>query len=160
MLQKITIAIAGILIIGIAVVVGWFFLGHQLQISQEKFGIYLSENSKLVISDEDIVWYNKTSHEIKLTTEGVEKIQALEVGVYGEPFVIKINDGKMYNGSFWTPISSVSYDGIVIEVPFNINDNTIKLEKGYPTSEFFQGADPRGDQRVSDHFQEIGKLIQ
>ena len=55
-----------ILFVGFSIVIGWFILNNQLQVSKAKFGIYLSENDELVISDKDIIWYNLTSHEIKL----------------------------------------------------------------------------------------------
>jgi len=141
----------------ISTVAGWYYLNTQLAVSNSRFGIYLLKNGELVISDEDIIWYYKNSHEIELTDEGARKIKALKVGVYGEPFVIKLGDKEIYNGSFWSPISSVPYAGIAIETYFYSNDNVIKLEKGYPPSSF-QGVDPRGDLRIFDHFQRIGKL--
>lgn len=145
--------------IGVAAVVGWFIISHQSQVSKESFGIYLLEDNKLVISDEDIVWYNKTSHEIKLTQYGVEKIRAIEVPVSGRPFVIKLSDKEIYNGSFWASFSSMSYSGIVIDV-LKIQNNIIKIEKGYPTPEFFEGKDPRNNSEIFDYFQKIGKLTQ
>jgi len=147
-----------ILVIAVVVVTGIFCFTSQLRGSTERFGIYLLKNNELVISDEEIVWYDKNSYEIKLTDEGIEKIQTLEVGSYGEPFVVKIGNQEIYDGSFWTPISSVSYHGIVIETLVNTTDNTIKLEKGYPSSDFFEGIDPRNDPRILDHFQKLGKL--
>jgi hypothetical protein len=151
-----------ILIVAVLVVAGGFYLTNQLRFSSEGFGIYLLKNNELVISDDEIVWYDKSSHEIKLTEEGVKKIQALKVEsvIYGEPFVLKIGNQEIYNGSFWTPISSVSYHGIVIETFVNTTDSTIKLEKGYPSSDFFEGVDPRNDSRILDHFQKLGKLKQ
>ncbi len=150
-----------ILIIAVLAVAGGLYLTNQLRASSERFGIYLLKNNELVISDDEIVWYNKSSHEIKLTEEGVKKIQALKVEsvIYGEPFVLKIGDQEIYNGSFWTPISSVPYHGIAIETLVNTTDNTIKLEKGYPSGSL-QGADPRNDLRIFDHFQRLGKLKQ
>jgi len=142
----------------IAAFAGWYyFLNVQPAVSDSEFGIYLLKNDELIISDEDIIWYYKNSHEIELTDEALRKIQALEVGVCGEPFVIKLGDKEIYNGSFWNPISSVPYAGIVIEIHFYSNDNIIELRKGYPPSSF-QGIDPRGDPRIFDHFQRIGKL--
>jgi len=141
----------------IATVAGWYHLNTRSAGSDSKFGIYLLKNDELVISDEDIIWYHRNSHEIQLTDEGTRKIQALKVGIYGEPFVIKLGDKEIYNGSFWSPISSVPYAGIVIETYFDSNDNVIKLEKGYPPSSF-QDVDPRDDPRIFDHFRRIGKL--
>ncbi|MEM2122673.1 MAG: hypothetical protein QXE79_03455 [Candidatus Bathyarchaeia archaeon] len=153
--KKMVLGIIVLLLAGIAIV-GWLFLSQQ---PQEGFGIYLSESNKLVISDKDIVSYNKTSHEIKLTAGGVEKIKALKVPMTGSPFVIKINGKEIYNGSFWVSISSLSYSGIVIDT-LKTQDNTIKIEKGYPSPEFFKGTDPRNNSEVFDYFQKIGKLIQ
>jgi len=141
----------------IATVAGRYYLDIRLSVLNSKFGIYLLKNDELLISDEDVIWYYRNSHEIELTDEGARKIQALKVGVYGEPFVIKLGDKEIYNGSFWSPVSSVPYAGIAIETYFYSNDNMIKLEKGYPPSSF-QGVDPRGDPRIFDHFQRIGKL--
>jgi len=139
--RKIKIGIR-ILLIVVVVVGSWFSIINLMRSPSERFGIYLLKNNEIVISDEDIVWYDGNTYEIKLTDEGIKGIQALKVGVYGEPFVIKINGEEIYNGSFWTPISSIPYHGIVIEIPFNTNSTTIKLEKGYPL-EYFQGARPQ-----------------
>ncbi len=149
-----------ILIIAVLAVVGGFYFTNQLRTSSERFGIYLLKNNELVISDNEIIWYNKSSHEIKLTDEGVKKIQALNVVsvIYGEPFVLKIGDQEIYNGSFWTPISSIGFQGIAIET-FVWADNTIKLENGYPPGSL-QDGDPRNDPRILDHFQKLGKLKQ
>ncbi|MEM2931099.1 MAG: hypothetical protein QW797_09625 [Thermoproteota archaeon] len=147
-------AVAVLSLAGVTIV-GQLFFSQQ---PQRGFGIYLSESDELVISDEDIVWYNKTSHEIRLTAGGVEKIKALRVPVTGIPFVIKIDGKKIYDGSFWVSISSLSYSGIVIDT-LKIQDDTIKIEKGYPSPEFFEGVDPRNNSEVLDHFQKIGKLV-
>ena len=145
----------GVLLMGIAVY-GLFFL---IQEPQGKFGIYLSDKDQPVISGKDIVWYNKSSHEMKLTEEGLGKLEALAVSVYGTPFVIKLNGIEIYNGSFWTPISSISFHGIVIEI-FRDQNTILKIQKGYPSSGFFVGTDPRDNSEVLDYFQRIGKLIQ
>lgn len=126
-------------------------LSKRLQILKEGFGIYLLENDELVLSEEDIISYNETSHEIKLNEEGVKKIKTLNVPISGIPFVIKINGKKMYNGAFWSPFSSKSYSGIVIL----IQDNSIKIETGYPSSEFFKGLDPRNNFEIIKYFQKL-----
>ena len=58
-------------------------------------------------------------------------IKALRVPVSGRPFVIKLNCKEIYNGAFWSPISSKSYSGIVIL----IEDNSVKIENGYHLKE-------------------------
>lgn len=145
-----------VLLVAVAVVCGWFILISRLQVSEEGFGIYFLENDHPVISDKDIISYNKTSHEIKLTEEGVEKIRALsfEVPLYGKPFVVKLDGRKIYNGSFWSPISSIAPPGIVIDTL--LQDDIIKIEN--PPS--FQGVEPRDNSEIFDHFQKVGKLTQ
>jgi hypothetical protein len=149
------VVVIGLILIGIGVF-GLFLLNQE---PHGGFGIYVSGNNQLIISDRDIVWYNWTSHEIKLTAEGVGKIEALKVPMSGTPFVIKLNDKEIYNGSFWVSISSISYSGIVINT-LEIQNNIVKIEKGYPSSGFFKGTDPRNNSEIFDYFQKIGKLVQ
>jgi len=144
-------------IVGIAVA-GYFLPSHQ---PQGSFGIYLLENNKLVISDEDIVWYSRATHEIRLTELGAKKIEGLQVPMHGSPFVVKIGGEKIYNGLFVTPISSISQppSEAVIETLTLVQNNTIKIQMGYPPSQF--GAeDPRNNPKIFDYFQSIKKLIQ
>lgn len=148
-----------ILFVVIVVIGGLFYLSNRSNISEERLGIYLLENNQLAISENDIISYNKTFHGIKLTEEGVKKIKALEVPVSGKPFVIKLNGKEIYKGSFWTSLSSLSYSGIVINISM-IQNNILKIEKGYPTSEFFEGIDPRNNSEIFNYFQKNGKLIQ
>jgi hypothetical protein len=80
------------------------------------------------------------SHEIKLTTEAYEKIQqlfTLPTEVRGIPFVVCVGTDRFYAGAFWAPVSSNSFDGIVIRIGL-----------GYPSPEAFMGIDPRSDQRM------------
>lgn len=158
----------GLSIIAVVIIMIIFLLSMntQSEISEGKFAIYLMENDESVISDVEIISYNKTSHEIKLTEVGFNKIEALEISVSGEPFIIKLNGKEMYNGSFWTSISSLGYSGVVIMTTTWINgefvypENSIWIRKGYPSSEFFEGDDPRNNSEIFDYFQSIGKLIQ
>jgi hypothetical protein len=70
-----------------------------------------------------------------------------------------MNGKELYNGSFWTPISSMSSSGIVIEV-WRDQNTVVKIENGYPSSQFFKGTDPRNNPELLEHFQETGKLAQ
>lgn len=149
-----------ILFIAVFVVAWGFYLTYQLRTSSERFGIYLLKNNELVLSDDEVVWYNKSSHEIKLTEEGVKKIQELKgiSVISGEPFILKIGNQEIYNGSFWSPISSIQHYGITIVTLVN-TDYTIKIENGYPSSSL-QDADPRNDLRIFNHFLKLGKIKQ
>jgi len=160
MLRKSSMLIVFVLTsIGISVVFGWHFLNPNLQSQEEDFGIYLREDDKLVVSNEDFVSYNQTSHEIKLTKPGVGKIEALNVSVFGDPFVVKIDGEEIYNGTFMTPISSLplaSSEAVIVTL---VQNDTIRIQMGYPGTESAD-RDPRNDSRVFDFFQKTGKLIQ
>lgn len=153
-IKVLMVAIVLLLFLSMFAIGGRFILNNR---SKEGFGIHLLENDIPVISDRDIVSYNKSSHEIKLTEVGGEKINALKMPVYGRPFVTKVNEKEIYNGSFWTPISSMSCSGVVIQIV--IRNDAIKIEMGYPTSQF-EEKDPRDDPRILDYFQRVGKLVQ
>ena len=141
--------------IGISVAT-WFLLSHQ---SRGSFGIYLLENNKLVISEEDIIWYNRTSHEIKLTESGVKKIEDLQVSLHGSPFEVKINGETIYNGYFVTPISSISVPPSEVVIETLVQNNIIKIQMDYPPSQFV-GEDPRNNPKIFDYFQNIKKIVQ
>ena len=113
-----------------------------------------------VIATNDIVSYNATTHEITLTTDAFKRISGLEVPVRGRSFVVCIDRSPIYWGAFWTPISSISFDGITIWKPLGSQEaKIIKLEPGYPSSSFYRGADPRNNPAVMESLERAGKLI-
>lgn len=160
MTKKIKIAFA-LIIIGIGAVGAWFVLGNQLQTAKEGFAIFLLHTNELVISDRDIMSYNKTSHEIKLNQDGMARMRALDL--YGKLFVIKLGNREIYNGSFSSEVSSIPFSGVtildVLAVRHGLTD-ILRIQAGYPSSEFFKGADPRNNYEILNYFRELGKLIQ
>lgn len=142
-------------VVVLVVVAGSYLVLSFLRPSEGGFGIYLLGSGELVISDLEIVSYNRTSHEIELTEAGVAKIEGLQVPVNGTGFVVKVEGQEIYRGAFWTPISSLPYNGVVIETV--VTDNSVKIEAGYPSSQF-QGDDPRDNPRVFDYLSRLGKL--
>ena len=145
----------GTLLIGI-VAVGLFL---STQKPQGRFGVYLSQNNQVVLTDEDIFWYNKSSHQMKLTEEGKNKLEALTIELRGTPFTMRLKGREIYNGSFMTPVSSFSCSGIVIEV-WQDQETVVKIENGYPSSQLFTGTDPRDNSELLEYFQKMGKLTQ
>jgi len=113
-----------------------------------------------VISTEDIIAYDAQTHQIKLTDEAFERISQLEVPVRGKSFLVCVDKAPIYWGAFWTPISSMSFDGVTIWKPLiAIEPNMIKLELGYPSSTFYTGEDPRNNTEVMKSLDQAGKLI-
>jgi hypothetical protein len=113
-----------------------------------------------IISMEDIITYNAQTHEITITTSAFERISQLEVPVRGKSFVVCVDRGPIYWGAFWTPISSVSFDGVTIWKPLGPREpEIIKLELGYPSPAFYEGDDPRNNSQVMESLEQAGKLI-
>jgi hypothetical protein len=121
-----------------------------------EFCLYKLENNQLIISDVDIISYNKTSHEIRLTIEAVKKIEEIQTDLYGQ-FVIKINGNEVYKGTFVPPYVSRSYDSTEIIIVPIIEDNIIRIQMGYPATEV-SGEDPRNNVSLFEHFDKTNKL--
>jgi len=114
-----------------------------------------------IISIDDIMAYSKETHEIELTAPAYERIQqlfSLPVDVDGIPFVVCVGRDPVYAGAFWTPASSLSFDGVVIMQPFEANKHTIRITLAYPTPEAFSGTDPRSNPKVLQALELAGKL--
>jgi len=152
-------------------------LGGCTNTQGEGFAIYLTrenippaEMEKLshvdiadrpVVSIEDIITYNAQTHEIKLTDAAFERISQLEVPTSGRSFLACIDKAPIYWGAFWTPLSSLSFDGVTIWQPLTPQETTvITLELGYPSSSFYSGEDPRNNAEIIKSLEQSGKLIE
>ncbi len=113
-----------------------------------------------IVSIQDIITYNAQTHEIKLTDEAFERIASLEVPVRGKSFMVCVDGAPIYWGAFWTPISSISFDGVTIWKPYSSQGPTvITLQLGYPSSSFYGGEDPRNSPEILKSLEQAGKLI-
>ena len=114
---------------------------------------------KPVIATSDIVSYNSATHEIALTDAAFERIAGLQVPVRGKSFVVCVDKKPIYWGAFWTPISSISFDGVTIWKPLGTQESKIiKLELGYPSPSFYGGDDPRSNSEIIQALDKVGKL--
>jgi hypothetical protein len=142
---------------------------------QEGFAIYLTRDdvpvaemeklSHVEIADEplisikDIITYDRETHEIELTAAAYERVMSLKIPTSGKSFLVCLDKSPIYWGAFWAPYSSQSFDGVTILIPaFSEQENTIKLELGYPSPGFFQGEDPRSNAAIMESLEEAGKL--
>jgi hypothetical protein len=113
-----------------------------------------------LLSLKDLISYNAQTHELKLTEEAFARIAQLEIPVRGRSFLVCIDKSPVYEGAFWTPVSSISFDGVTIWKPLGSKiPQILTLELGYPASSFYGGADPRNDPRVLESLKTAGKLI-
>jgi len=116
-----------------------------------------------LIQDDDIVHYDLETHEIELTGEAFDRVMdlfKLPVDTDGIPFMVVVSGEPIYSGAFYTPASSISYNGVVILQPLSGKPRTISLVLGYPTVEAFEGEDPRSDPRIINALRELGKINQ
>jgi hypothetical protein len=116
---------------------------------------------KPVVSNDDVVSYDKATHTIELTSEAyirVQRIFPMPVKADGIPFVVCVGKERIYFGAFMTTVSSISYDGIVIGQPLKTEPTTIQITLGYPGQDVFTGNDPRADSRIMKALEQQNKL--
>lgn len=114
-----------------------------------------------LFSQNDLAWYNSARHEMALSPEAYARVQgvfAAPIQTDGIPFVVCVGPERIYAGAFWTPLSSLSYDGVVILQPMAPDRTTLEISLGYPGSGFYRGPDPRSDPRVLEALERTGKL--
>ncbi len=116
-----------------------------------------------LISGADVGSYAQDAHEIELTAQAFARITELEVPVAGRSFVVCVDRRPIYAGAFFTPISSLSFDGVVITKPLDSEAaaggaHVIRIELGYPGPAFFSGEDPRADRAVLESLEQAGRL--
>ncbi len=110
------------------------------------------------ISTDDIVSYTWATHEMELTAAAFERVEQLRTPVSGTPFVVCVGRKPIYWGAFWTPLSSLSFGGVVIMTPLGSTDRPLRIELGYPSPDFFAGEDPRASPEIRRALEQAGKL--
>ncbi len=109
---------------------------------------------------EEIVSYNSQTHEMKLTPGAYSKISELAVPVRGRSFLVCVDKAPVYWGAFWTPISSIGFDGVTIWKPLGSQrPPLVTFELGYPSPSFYGGNDPRNDPAILKSLKQSGKLV-
>ncbi|MFP4343748.1 MAG: hypothetical protein ACLFU8_03545 [Anaerolineales bacterium] len=110
-----------------------------------------------LITQDDILAYDVTSHTFTLRPEVAADLSLAEIPVSGLPFVLYVGEEPIYAGAFWTPLSSLSFDGVVIEPWLPGGENAFHVTLGYPGPDFFEGEDPRADPRLLAAISELEK---
>jgi len=134
------------------------------------FGIYLEETGELVLADYHIAIYDWENHTLTLNKRGIDRwnsfhtysdIPKLHQTLYQKDFIVKVKNEEIYRGRFYSLLSSMSYDGIVIlDAVLKLDEtrNTIQIDFGYPGSGFGTGDDPRGDARIFNYLEKAGLI--
>ncbi len=123
----------------------------------------LDQQDEPIIAAGDILAYHLQNHEIELSKQAMQRLYDLKIRVDGLGFVITADGKPVYGGAFWTALSSLSYEGVTIMLPFNPDQNSVRLATGYPTGDM-PGADapladdPRNDRRVIEALRQAGVL--
>ena len=88
-------------------------------------------------------------------------IPKLKDSLFSRDFQIRINEEVIYEGKFYSAVSSMSYPGIVILDSLWKMDNqhnTIQIDFGYPAASFSQGEDHRSNPEIMDYLESKGLL--
>lgn len=101
-----------------------------------------------LIDQNDMVRYDWSTHTVTLTSTAAERLRALPVPVSGRAYVLTAGDKRIYVGSIYTPISSLSFPGIVLMQPLSDEQREVRFEPGYPAPGAFRGDDQRNDPRI------------
>ncbi len=165
-----------ILIIIMSTLLTFLVLPGCARNESEGFAIYLTEDDispsliksqneialtqQPLISLEEIEYYNEQTHELKVTPALYERITNLNVPIEGKTFIACVDRKQIYAGAFWTPVSSISFDGVTIWKPYKYQaPYIITLELGYPSPKFYGGNDPRNNSEIINSLQKASKLV-
>lgn len=118
----------------------------------------LTLQSQPIIAADEILSYSASSHDLTLAPGAIARLRGFKVPVQGLGFVIRDGSAPLLAGAFWTPISSLSFDGLTINVPLEAKGDTLHLYSGYPMLDAAVPNDPRDDARLLDGFRRMGKL--
>lgn len=148
-----------------------YLLPDNFQTSQlSKFDLKkLKPKGAPIIAQDEIRFYQKETHEFGIDYTAAQRLKKLQSRGCCKPFAVFVGDQAIYAGAFWKSTSSQSFDGIVIDTlkafgnpPYYSNTNfpVLTLELGYPSPQFFEGADLRADSRIFTALQEAEKLYE
>jgi hypothetical protein len=115
--------------------------------------------SQPIIAIDDIISYNRETHEIELTADAYERVNKLNIPTSGMAFVACVDSQPIYWGAFWVSWSSQSFDGVTIILPLlSPEEHLIQVALGYPVSGFYSGEDPRSNPEILQSLEQAGKL--
>lgn len=127
----------------------------------------LKPYGKPLISQNEILYYQKETHEFQIDYIAAERIKKINDSGSSSIFVVFLGEKAVYVGAFWKSIFSKSFDGIIIDTfkalgksPYYSNSDfpVLKFELGFPSSEYFKGIDHRNDAEIFSALENAGVL--
>jgi uncharacterized lipoprotein NlpE involved in copper resistance len=118
-------------------------------------------NAVPILKTDDLVSYDWEHHGINLTEQAYARLIALfysGLPSAGVPFVVVAYQEPIFAGGFWSPLSTLSFDGVVILQPFDPAGQTLYIQLGFPDESVFTGADPRDNPRLQQALQDAGLI--
>lgn len=103
-----------------------------------------------IISDRDLLAYDRSNHSFRLTAEATARVHEVCRKRLQTPFVLLAGGERIYVGVFTSPLSSISAAVPSITLWFSESEtNNFRIERGYPApSASPPEPDPRSDARV------------
>ncbi len=143
----------------------WLFRTYVAEPSEAGFMLVSLKDNSLLVSDEDVLYYNWTSQEIALEDGASERLRQMEDDLYSfkEGFVIKINGKELYQGVFRSPVMSAIPAPPRISIMFPSMLYTSETENYHAMRMFYPECQPPTDQpeknsKLAQYFEGIGKL--
>jgi hypothetical protein len=127
----------------------------------------LKPAGKPVIAESDIKYYQKETHEFQIDYPAADRLKKINSRGARRSFAVFVDGRAIYAGAFWKSILSQSFDGIIIDTykavgnppyAWYTDSPVLTLEAGFPSVNFFKGADLRADSRILKALENAGKL--
>src|SRR5688500_9755226 len=125
-------------------------------------------DGKVMITSDQIRSYDWTTHTMtlapKVRDELAQRLRSERI-VSGVPFEVSVGGKAIYSGTMTSVVSSISFSTpvIVVDLPLveeKQGEDQIRIQLGYPGTNFFQGEDPRGDRRIWEALKTSRKLAE
>lgn len=156
MQRKVAIGLA----VFVAVVAGISWLNASWT-NKAGFVVTLVSNGGTLISDQDVTFYNATSHQFGLTAGCVARLGGLDL--YHKAFDLSLDGRFLGNGSFWASMDSMpppkGLSFLDIRAIQDGSSTSAWMEACYPSGYYPNCTTPSFFGDIAAHFQSLGKLV-
>lgn len=115
-----------------------------------------------IVASGDLFSYSQDTHKFEVSADAFEAISQLQVSTEGKAFAVTVDGSPVYAGAMMTPLSSSSFDGVVIVQMEGLQAVSgrywVRVDLGYPGPDWFKGSDPRNDAGLLKALAQAGKL--